>query len=216
MKVHRWFVSKDVGCRLAVLFAIGCALLSQDSRAQTQLKVRGPFLARDAAVTFPERVGAFQRVSIILYTPDSKNLSAGYNLMDPSNPVVATVYIYPARRVLSFGSPRNVVDEAHDKLEEMEMDSVIHEILNAHRGAQLLDQGRINVSAGGRILPGRHARFAYQDVLFERKQPVVGHVWLFTVGKWYLKYRVSCPAQTEAPALNSVRKLMTALPVPAA
>jgi hypothetical protein len=198
------------------LFALSFAFLLGSASAQQELKVRGPFVANEAGVTFPEQVGEFRRVTVIMYSPDRKNLGVGYNLFDPENPVVATVYVYPARRVLSFGSPRDVVEGAHDKLEQMEMDSIIHEISNAHRGAQLVVQEKASVTAGGRTLDGRHAQFSYEEAFAGKRQPLLGDVWLFTVGKWYLKYRVTYPAANGERARSGTKKLMSALDVPKA
>jgi hypothetical protein len=198
----------------APFFTLGFVLIAGNALAQKELAVRGPFVAKEAGITFPEKVGEFQRVNIMIYSPDQKDLSAGYNLMDSANPIVATVYIYPARRVLSFGSPREVVEEAHDKLEQMEMDSIIREISNAHRGAQLIIQEPARVTVGGRALHGRHVRFAYKEDFAGKRQSLLGDVWLFTAGKWYLKYRVTYPAGNEARAMTDVKKLMNALSAP--
>src|SRR5712691_517626 len=192
------------------LFALSCAFLLTNAWAQRELTVRGPFLAKEAAVTFPERVGPFQRVTILIYSPDEKNLSVGYNLMNPATPVVATVYVYPARRVISIGSPRDVVEGARQKLEQMEMNSVIHEISNAHRGAQLVLQETSSITTGGRTIRALHGRFAYREVFAGKKQALLGDVWLCTVGKWYVKYRVTYPAANETSATSSVKKLMSA------
>jgi hypothetical protein len=200
---------------VGILIASTSMLAGADLAAQTQLNVRGPFVARAVDVTFPERVGPFVRVAINYYTPDGRNLSAGYNLMNSSNPIIATFYVYPARRVLSFGSPRSVVQEAHEKLEEMEMESVVREILNAHPGARLVQRETNDIKiGGGYVLPALHARFLYKDVLFGTKRSLVGHVWLTTDGDWYLKYRVTYPLPNEKEALTSLRKLMASLPIP--
>src|SRR5450432_859244 len=202
-------------CSVAILAAFACGLAGADSSAQTQLNVRGPFLARAAGVTFPQRIGEFDRVAVISYTGDGKNLSAGYNLPNPSNPILVTFYIYPARRALSFRSPRNVDEAAHEKLEEMEMESVVREITNAHPSAKLLQQDTIDLKVGGGyILPARHARFLYKEPFFVVSRPLIGHVWLTTDGDWYLKYRVTYPRPNESEAMASVRKLMAALPIP--
>jgi hypothetical protein len=200
---------------VGIFIASTSMLTGADLVAQTQLNVRGPFVARAMGVTFPERVGAFVRAPIIFYTPDGRNLSAGYNLMDSSNPIIATFYIYPARRVLSFGSPRSVIQEAHEKLEKMEMESVVREILNAHPGAKLVQRETNEIKiGGGYVLPGMHARFLYKDVLFGIKRSLVGHVWLTNDGDWYLKYRATYPLPNEKEALQSIRKLLASLPIP--
>ena len=192
------------------------ALPSGTALAQQPLFARGPFLAQAAGVTFLEKAGTFQRVDILTYSRDGKNLSVGYNSTEPTNPILATIYIYPAGRVLSFGSPRDVVNEAHDRVEQMEMDSVVHEILSAHRGAQIVRQERGNVAWGGRSLAALHARFSYAEPFFGKRQRLLGDIWLSTVGKWYVKYRVTYPAANASSAMTSVQRLMKKLPIPAA
>ena len=200
---------------LLIVLALVEVLLSQNSWAQQQFTPRGPFVVREAQMTFPERAGAFRRVNVTIYTPDQSNVSAGYNSNDPSNPIIATIYVYPARKVLSFGSPRKVIEAAHDKLEEMELESDIREVLDAHRGAKLVDQGKIEIHAGGGyVLDGRQARFAYKEVFASKEQALTGRIWLFTLGDWYLKYRVTYPARGEARAMDSVKKFVAILPVP--
>ena len=199
---------------VGILIASTSMLAGADLGA-APLNVRGPFVARGMGVTFPERVGPFVRVAINYYTPDERNLSAGYNLVDSSNPIIATFYIYPARRVLSFGSPRSVVQEASKKLEEIEMESVLQEILNAHPGAKLVQRETNDIKiGGGYVLPALHARFLYKDGFFGIRRSLVGHVWLTTDGDWYLKYRVTYPLPNEKEALTSLRKLMASLPIP--
>jgi hypothetical protein len=190
------------------------ALVLGNAWAQRELTVRGPFLAKEAGITFPERVRDFQRVIVTIYSADAKNIGVGYNLLTPANPVAVTVYIYPARRVISIGSPRSVVEGARQKLEQMEMDSIIQEILNAHRGARVVLQETSSITTGRQAIRALHARFAYGEVFAGKKQELLGDVWLSTAGKWYVKYRVTYSAANERAAMSSVKKLMSALPVP--
>ena len=199
--------------RMTLVIAILVVFVA-NAAAQRDISVSGPFVAKQQGITFPQQAAGFQRVDITMYTADEKNLGVGYNLTDAANPVAVTVYVYPAGRVISIGSPQNVVEGARQKLEQMEMDSVIREILNAHRGGQLITKETSSITTGGRTIRALHARVAYSEVFAGKRQALLGDVWLSAVGKWYLKDRVSYPTGNKTAAMKNVKKLMAALPIP--
>jgi hypothetical protein len=200
--------------RFAVaLFALNLSISNVIAQPR-EISVTGPYVTKQTGLTFPEQAGAFHRVAVTIYSPDENDVSIGYNLMSNGNLVAATAYIYPARRVISIGSPRDVVEGARQTVDNMEMDSITKEILTAHRGARFVLRDKSSIRSGGELIPALHGRFAYEDFFAGRKQALLGDIWLCRLGKWYLKYRVTYPASNEPTAISNVKKLISALPVP--
>lgn len=201
--------------RIALLSGIlGFLIAVVDLSAKPTRKDDEPFVQTASGMTFPAHVGSFRRANITNYTTDGRNVGVSFNLVDPRNLIAVTAYVYPARRVYSFGSPQNVVNESHRILEGNEFAAVTKDILAAHPTAKVLSREYALLAAGGQRLPGHRAVFEYEDVFAGRRQRLVSEAVLFTVGKWYLKYRATGPKATAASASGSVKKLIYSLPLP--
>lgn len=71
-----------------------------------RLAVRGAYVHTASGITMPESIAGFQRDAVFRYDEDGLDVSAGYNLVTPSQHIAATVYVYPAPSLVSIGSPQ--------------------------------------------------------------------------------------------------------------
>ncbi|HXI87413.1 MAG TPA: hypothetical protein VNH64_08140 [Parvularculaceae bacterium] len=163
-------------------------------------------------MVFPEQVDDFHRVAIRRYDKDGLDISAGYNLMDPRTPVIATVYVYPAPPLVSIGSPAYVVASAREHLCSDEFARRKAEIVNAHPGARLLNEGDFTFPRDGESVAGKKATYEF-DGLFDGIRLRVSselYVFCYIANKWAIEYRFTSPS--EAPSHGKIEMFMNDLP----
>jgi hypothetical protein len=68
-----------------------------------------------SGVQFPEKIGDFTREGTHNYDPSGFDVSAAYNLRSPAM-IAVTVYVYPSSKIVSFGSPDDVVRSARETM----------------------------------------------------------------------------------------------------
>jgi len=128
------------------------------------------------------------------------DISAGYDLVNSSNHVAATVYVYPGPSMIAIGSPLEVVTGTKAELTEQEFAKRKQEIAQAHPGARLMDQGDIQRTEKGQMYTGRFAEFQF-DTEFAFSQTTVRsrlYVFCFVGGKWAVEYRFTYPKSENA------------------
>ena len=130
--------------QLLVLFAllsislVGCPARPRPLAQPQTILTEGSYTHR-SGMTFPLAVEGFRRSIVQRYDQEGLDVSAGYDLYDPSHKIAATVYVYPAPSLVSIGSPPEVVETAHARLAKNEFEARKREILQSHPWSRLID-----------------------------------------------------------------------------
>ncbi len=156
-----------------------------------------------SGMRFPNTIDGFTRDGIHQYDAAGRDVSVGYNRLDPAAPVAVTVYVYPSPTIHSFGSPASVVADARATLARGEFERVKNEIKQAHPGATLQSEAEAVRSSQGTVRNGLTARFSYTDVFAGSLRPVrsLAYVDCYVGGSWTIKYRITYPAEADVAGL---------------
>lgn len=162
--------------------------------------VTGPYIHKASGMMFPQTVNDFQRSDIRRYDKEGFDESVGYDLYAPPRTITATVYVYPAPKVVSIGSPPNVIATAQDIAAKNHFEGCKQGILQLHPGAKLIEESDVSLVQAGKTQLGRMAIFQYEDVLANKRQLVEGRVYVFCYvsDNWTIKYRFSYPMGYDA------------------
>ena len=153
-----------------------------------------------SGIRFPATLDRFVRGRVRAYDGAGKDVGVGYDLADLQTPVAVTLYVYPAPRLVSIGSPEEVVETAKRTLLDGHFAEVKASILRRHQGAKLLSEGKTTLRFRGSSLHGRAAAFGMRSRFAHRVQPVVSHLAVFSFGKWLIKFRITHPARCSEQA----------------
>jgi hypothetical protein len=195
---------KTVRTIAALLFAMsicGCATIDR----QSPPLLPGQVGHRESGIVFPETVAEFSRGEVKLYDAAGQDTSAGYNLAAPTNLVAITVYVYPGPRLISIGSPPDVVAAARKHLTDGHFEGVKGEVVKYHPSATAMSDQETGMTFRGRSLYGRTAAFKAEEVFAGRIQPIVTRAEVYAFGKWIIKFRITYPVASEKAAVESTR-----------
>lgn len=146
---------------------------------------------------FPPRIGGFEREAVTQYDRDGLDVSVGYNPL--RHRIAATVYVYP------------ILQRPPDDTLEGQFGSSKAAVLAHKSGAQLISEGAVQMSLGGQQRIGRHATFTYVGEFASQRQPVRSELYLFTHGRWFIKYRVTYPVGEQTVAEPASRAFINEL-----
>lgn len=202
---------------IATYIVIACCMLAVSDLSSTPLarperiEIAGAFRHSASGMIFPATVGEFHRAEIVRYDQDGMDIGVGYNLGTPTMAIVATIYIYPAPPLTSIGSPQNVIDDARSNLCNREFQSRKKEIADFHRGAQPIEETTVARPDMGPWIPGKLARYEFDEPIREVVQPVHSDLYVFCYagGKWSLEYRFTYPRRFDGTA--TIRAFMADL-----
>jgi len=191
---------KSIGAVAVVAFLCGCSTVHPRYLAQPEpLAVRGTYVHPPSGIVMPESVAGFRRDMVLRYDTDSFDVSAGYNFLSAIQPIVATVYIYPAPSLVSIGSPPEVVADARAHLTEREFERRKQEIEHVHPGCVFIEQRDIMQIENGQSYPGKLAVFEYEGAFAGSRISLRSrlYVFCFVGGKWAIEYRFTCPKHAD-------------------
>jgi len=160
---------------------------------------------RASAIAFPATVGLFPRGEVKLYDAAGEDIGAGYDLRNLLNPVAITVYVYPGPKLLSIGSPPEVIATARKHLTDNHFEAIKRELIKYHPQASATADEEVHVIFRGQSLYGRAAAFRSEELFAGRIQPVVTCAEIYAYGKWIIKFRATYPAATEKSGGESAR-----------
>jgi len=183
------------------LMLMACPLARSRPLAEPELiTVEGPYTHAGSELTFPASVGEFRRTSVHSYDSKALDVSAGYDLVAASRAIAATVYVYPATRIISILSPADVVALTRALAANQEFETRKQEILRSHPGARLIAERNVPPPLDSIPLLGRMATFEFEDVFAGQRQDLHSDLYLFSyVGeKWMVKYRFTYPSSADA------------------
>ena len=174
----------------------------------------GAVVMTASGMAFPKSVAGYDRADPHVYAADGTDVSVGYVRTGLVAGVSATVYVYPAPAVASFGSPPDVVAAARARLSRGEFDRRKAELVDAHPDARLLDEGPVTLAQAGRPHDGWRATYTYG--MDYHGSPVTLRSYLYTfcyvdpAGRWAMEYRLDYPTLVDNAAL--VEQLLHELP----
>jgi hypothetical protein len=173
----------------------GCPSSSVPSEAQSPGAVDADSLVHEqSGIPFPARLGDFTREAALKkYAADGSDVSAGYNYVGTNGAIAATTYVYPSPKLVSIGSPQDVIDTARAKLSKDEFARCKQDIQREHPRAVLVSEGPFT-TANGRA--GLTAEYEYTELFAGAEQPVKSRLYLFTYinGRWTVMHRITFPA----------------------
>lgn len=128
-------MKRQLAVLFVVLLAIGSTVRPSDSTSngdQTFIDGEGGSLVhKPSGIVFPAHVDDFVRDSTHQYKADGSDVSAAYNRVRADGLIAATSYVYPSPRLISIGSPQDVIDKARRHLSKDELARCKQEIVHA-------------------------------------------------------------------------------------
>jgi len=191
-------IARSLPAALA-LFLAGCPSVPEPAGGPT-FRESGAFVEHvSSGMQFPRTLGVFSRTGVHQYDATGLDVSAGYNAADPA-PVTITVYVYPSPRVVSLGSPDNVIADARRNLAQGAYRQVKGEILQLHRDVATLSEREITTLVSGGSHFGYAGTFAYTEYYAGAVRPLhsLAFVYCYVGGKWTVAYRITYPADSGA------------------
>jgi hypothetical protein len=202
---------KRWSCPLLVLIGVllcGCPSVNLTVFQPTPIETSDTYTHQGSGMPFPVSVGYFRRGQITQYDPEATDIGVGYNLPSIRYQVAITVYVYPGPGASSIGSPDNVVAAAHVRLLETHFEYIKAEIVHVHPDATLVSEGPTTMDQGQVSYDGLKAVFEFEGEFFGQEQPLASQAYLFSYGKWFVKYRITYPKDSEERALSRIEDFM--------
>ena len=176
--------------RVSVVWAALLALVPAPSAAQPQRVDRpGTYVHEEAGAAFPERIGEFQRTSVVRYDATGANISSSYSLRRPDGRLHLTVYVYP--------SPTLPTAEARAQTCRQEFEASRDIIVSQNKGAERVEDGPAPSAQG---TSGHRSVYLFAANYDGEDQQVRSEIDLYchVGGLWQVKYRATFPAGYDA------------------
>lgn len=199
--MRRYIPFNIVFC-LSVLIA--CVIESRaDGPRAVESRTNETYTHNGSQFPFPPKIGNYHRVAITQYDHEALDVSVGYNLHSNEIAIIAmTVYIYPR------------IQRAPDDTLAGHFGTCKHEVSSHHPNAKLVSEGEVQAAPGGLKRKGQHATFTATEDLAGTQQPVRSELYLFSLGRWFIKYRVTYPIGQQAVAEPLIRAFIDELAWP--
>lgn len=206
------------GVVLVVSLLLRAPLFAQEAES-IPLEEDEPFVHGPSGFTFPAHLGTFTRASADKYDGAGRNVSVGY--LDRGQKVLVSVYVYPhggQSLKTHFERVKRDVSEVHPRA-KLKAD----EAWTLKQGAE--DEGGEGEEGkkAGRTYAGRKA--TYEFVLRRRAgegggepggDTVISEAYLLRHGEFFIKFRVTCPADNHPAASERVERFLRRLTLPEA
>ena len=198
-----------------LLLLLGCAADRAALGAEpTEIEAKGRYVHEPSGMVFPQAVLDFKRVQIFRYDKEGRDVSAGYNLERDDFVIIATVYVYPMPSdvrdvpVPASGKPSA---EAVAVNWALHFEEVKKAVMMAHPDATLLKADEVKVTQGKVTKSGLHALFRFAQPTPDGQQMVRSEAYLFTHGKWFIKYRLTYPEAHAEQSVKDIKAFMETL-----
>ena len=187
------------GLALSALILASASFAFRAEAAPREIEADGPYLHRSANAVFPEKVGAFRRLSLHEYDENGRDVSASYDMATPEGRLVVTVYIYPAPALSGRGDAKQV---AGATMCEQHFAGVHQVIANNNGNARPIDQGRGLAVSDVPVELSHRYTYRFRARFDEREQEVrsEAHLYCYVGGDWLVKYRATAPAAVDGQA----------------
>lgn len=181
---------------LTTFSLISCVTSPSQHYAPQNIQISGEYRQESSGVVFPEQMQGFNRVSITKFDAKAEDVGVGYNHYGKQ--VALTLYSFPAPKVMSFGSPQEVIDTAKRNLFLNVYERSKQDILQGHQNSKLILERDHILEQGQAKHSGLHASFKYYENHAGKYQEVSSHLYLFQVGDILFKYRISYPVNIDS------------------
>jgi hypothetical protein len=187
---------------LAVISVAACATPESGPR---RVVPDGIYHHIATGLEFPQRSGVFERLYVTEY--DSQGLDVSGHYQSPlSLGIIATVYHYPATSDLSPPTRGQV----YEHLRQIERDVEV-----VTRGAEHVGDSVETFAINGISIDCVHAEYRL-PALGTAEGRFLSHVYLFVLGGWYLKFRISYPEDAPDEVHEHCRRFIESIrwPIP--
>lgn len=148
----------------------------------------GRLLHVPSQVSFPAKVGLFNRANTRLYDSTGRDISVRY-ILDAF--ILGDVYVYPS------GGPRGDLNR--------EFATQQNAIRRLNKNVKLLSQTSVQATQRGRNISGRKATYEFVRGLFGEPPHNCGsELIVFQDGRWFVAYRFSFPREKSSIASKHV------------
>lgn len=192
---------------------VGCPARPRPLNQPQPILVEGTYTHELSGMIFPFMVDDFRRDVVQRYNQEGSDVSVGYNLVNSQSRIAATIYVYPAPKLVSVGSTSETIAAARAELTKREFETRKREVWIFHPNGRLIEDTEISIPIGGTLHSGRMATFEYDDKFGGQVQPVRSYLYIFNFvgGKWALKYRFTYPK--DLGATPKIATLLQSVPV---
>ena len=149
---------------------------------------------------FPNHVDDFKRGRVTRYERLDWDIGVGYDQF--FNRIAMTVFIYP------------MPSKGPDSTLEGHFADCKKAVYEAHKGAQLISEGPVQISPGGTQQRGKRVAFIYTEMFADQVQPVRSEIYLFTNEQKFVLYRSSYPVSQQRKAEPDVTLFLNDLAWP--
>lgn len=158
----------------------------------------------EAGILFPKHVLDFTRGQFHTYDPEGLDVSMGYDLVNPTNLIAITVYVYPGPKLISIYSPADVIETTRRKLTDIHFQKVKAQVLDYHPETSLVLEQEITMQFQGQSLYGYSATFQSEEYFAHRVQPIISLAEVFAFDKWIIKFRITHPVKSKDQAKQAI------------
>jgi len=191
----------------------GCPAARSKPLAQPEIvKLQGTYTHPASGMTFPARIGDFERSAVLRKDTQGDHVSARYDLISLAVSVSVAVDIYPAPHFDTAGLPPEMVAAARENLSQREFEFRRRETMSSHPGTVLIQEGEVSLPQKDNPYLGRMAVFEYEDMFARQLQPLRSQLYLFCFAgnDWIIKYQFTYPRN--ADAMYEIENFMMNLP----
>jgi len=189
-----------------LLVVLGCA--ADRAALATELaepvEIELTYVHQPSGMVFPQVVLDFKRVELLRYDKEGLDVSGGYNLERDTFAIIATVYVYP---IPKSDDPATDIAASH-------FEGVKQAIVAAHPDAKLLQEDKVKITQGKISKTGLHALFRLSQATPAGQQMSRSEAYLFTHGKWFIKYRLTYPEAYAEQSAKDINEFMEKLKWP--
>ncbi|TGM07082.1 hypothetical protein EHQ76_05670 [Leptospira barantonii] len=146
---------------------------------------------------FPDSIDGFGVVEIKSYDINGFNISVGYN-SKTEIPIALTHYVYPTYN----RGQRISFDEHWDEYKKV--------IINISKEAIFDSEVETKIND----IPSKSVKFSYVGGFARKVQPLHSYFYLFETKDWFIKLRVTFPAEFKEGAEKEISQYLQSLPTP--
>ena len=183
---------------LIILCLVTVSVLTANSAPRSiELPATATYSNAVSHFQFPPKIADFVRAQINEFDKDGRDIGVGYN--DLLDRVAVTIFVYP------------VGQRAPDNDLEAHFGVCKADILRAHKEAKSIAERTEEISAGGTKRKAKYACYSFTDVFAQERQEVHSELYLFSQGRWFIKFRATYPAGQRTVAESALKTLINDL-----
>ena len=173
---------------VAIIFVSSCVSSSYLEPRPIKIEDSDPYLHKASEISCPNNINYFYRVSILQYDESEHNVSCGYGALIGSEPMVIAVYIYP------MWTHNSVEKSQKQTLLKHHFNSLLQLIESNESDFVLLNKSEAHLNQEAFNGSGLEAEFRFNAKFSEESHTINSHFKLFYKDNWFIKYRISYPA----------------------